>query len=182
MKNNAKNITGETYGYLTALERIPSYTKGKRRVTPWKFKCICGNIVIRESADVKSGGIKSCGCKMRELISNSRSKPEGIAASNSLYKSYMVNCAEERGYEFNLSKDEFLKITKQNCFYCNKEPSQIKKSKTSQYIYNGIDRVNNCKGYIKSNVVACCRECNALKSGISKEMVFKLYEWFKNET
>ena len=88
MKNNYKDITGQTFHYLTALERMPSYYKKNRCITNWKFKCICGNEVIRESTDVKCGGIKSCGCKTRELMSLAKSKPPGVAAGNNLYYQY----------------------------------------------------------------------------------------------
>jgi hypothetical protein len=144
-KNNVKDITGQTFNYLTAIERMPTYVKGTRRVTPWKFICICGKEIIRESADIKAGGTKSCGCKRSELMVRAKSKPEGVAAANSLYKSYKYKCAEDRGYEFELTLDKFLSLTKENCYYCGKEPSQIKRSKTSQYCYNGIDRVDNSR-------------------------------------
>jgi hypothetical protein len=38
-------------------------------------------------------------------------------------------------------------------------------------IVNGIDRVDNSIGYIKSNSVTCCSQCNFAKNDIS------LYEW-----
>lgn len=31
------------------------------------------------------------------------------------------------------------------------------------YFYNGIDRLDNTKGYTPENSVACCKHCNSLK-------------------
>lgn len=39
--------------------------------------------------------------------------------------------------------------------YCKRDASH---SNTS-----GIDRMDNTKGYLTSNIVACCSECNAMK-------------------
>lgn len=36
-------------------------------------------------------------------------------------------------------------------------------SKIGTYAFNEIDRVDNSKGYITSNVVPCCKFCNAAK-------------------
>lgn len=58
------------------------------------------------------------------------------------------------------------------CRYCGCAPYQISKSSNrtpscvqawSTYIYNGIDRIDSSKGYVKGNVVACCGTCNKAK-------------------
>ncbi len=42
-------------------------------------------------------------------------------------------------------------------------------TKNEPYIYNGIDRVKNEVGYEVENCVACCKTCNIMKQGLSKE-------------
>lgn len=81
------------------------------------------------------------------------------------------NMAKKRGYEFCLTKDEFHKLTKENCWYCNKEPSQIKRDHRCKcyYLYNGIDRVDNNQGYAWRNCVPCCGTCNSMKRTLSEE-------------
>lgn len=78
-------------------------------------------------------------------------------------------CAKRRGISWSLDKDEFRELTKGNCAYCGKEPQQIKKNYGSQYLYNGIDRVDNSLGYVPSNCVSCCKICNKMKNTFTKE-------------
>ena len=41
------------------------------------------------------------------------------------------------------------------------------------FIYNGIDRKNNGKGYTEDNIVSCCKQCNFAKRNMSyKEFKF----------
>lgn len=46
------NITGQKFNKLTALEYAGNET--------WVFKCDCGNIVTKNSSDVKTGKTKAC--------------------------------------------------------------------------------------------------------------------------
>jgi hypothetical protein len=180
------DFTGKRNGLLVAIKFHETIDLGKRKETRWLFKCDCGNEkslcphdVFKIRPNTKIKGTQSCGCITHKLMSEFRIKEPGIAACNSLYSSYKKTCALNRGYDFLLTKEEFISITQQNCFYCTKEPNQIKKSKVSYYKYNGIDRVDNSKGYINGNVVSCCKECNSLKSGITKDILVKVYNFLK---
>ena len=65
------------------------------------------------------------------------------------------------------------------------KPNNIKKYAYSnqEYFYNGIDRVDNSKGYTMDNVVSCCRICNVAKQKMTlqeyKDWVEKVYKKFK---
>jgi len=52
---------------------------------------------------------------------------------------------------FRLTLDEFEKLVSEPCHYCGENPGM------------GIDRVDNRIGYLQSNVVASCSECNFMK-------------------
>ena len=56
------DITGKTFGRLTAIEEVPS-DNGRSR---WLFRCTCGNMVIASGKDVRNGNTKSCGCQKIE--------------------------------------------------------------------------------------------------------------------
>lgn len=56
-----KNISGEKFWMLTAIEYIGSNNGAK-----WLFKCECGNNVKHNSSMVKGGHIRSCGCMSKK--------------------------------------------------------------------------------------------------------------------
>lgn len=96
--------------------------------------------------------------------------PKGEAALNDLLYTYKFRAAK-KGYEFVLTKEQFKEITSQNCHYCGCEPKHkvdrpLNGKPTrynGDYIYNGIDRKDNLKGYILENSIPCCKNCNSMK-------------------
>ena len=90
------------------------------------------------------------------------SEKPGEAGFIQLWHIYLNN-AKQRSYVFEITQENFRKITKMNCHYCDSEPKTLKTNGKTQerrqhntYIYNGIDRLDNAKGYIDGNVVPCC--------------------------
>ena len=96
--------------------------------------------------------------------------PKGEVGLNELYGSYKHN-AKGRNLSFNISKEEFKFLTEKNCSYCNAQPTNKIKARhiNGTYIYNGLDRVDNSKGYEIDNVVPCCKHCNMMKKTMSKQ-------------
>lgn len=176
MSGSAENLMGLKFGRLIVKER--SGTKGS--FATWLCLCECGGTKIVRSADLKRGKTKSCGClrkacnneNMAKRAANLR-KPFGKAAFNSLYFDYKYN-AKVRGLIFELNKVQFKYLTKQNCAYCGSEPNNhyIKRNVNGGYVYNGIDRIDNNKGYVFDNCAACCKFCNYAKNrGTKKEFL-----------
>ena len=66
------------------------------------------------------------------------------------------------GLVFAKTKDDFANIIFKKCFYCGCEPSNSDKNFRTGEItkYNGVDRVDNLKGYVLNNCVPCCEKCN----------------------
>eukprot|EP01084_Bolivina_argentea_P294993 507744_1 len=64
--------------------------------------------------------------------------------------------AKRRGKKFELTRQLFDEITKENCYLCDKRNSATH--------HNGIDRVNNEKGYVEGNMKSCCGTCNYMKN------------------
>lgn len=58
-----KNEIGNTYGYLTVIERSENDKDGHAR---WLCKCKCGKEVIVLGKHLRSGNTKSCGCYQKE--------------------------------------------------------------------------------------------------------------------
>lgn len=155
-----RSLKHRRFGRLLVLEKL---NKRKNKSAVWLCKCNCGKLKEVRRDCLISGNVKSCGCLTQRL-------PKGQSAFNELYRIYKKD-ALARGYIFKLSKRYFNKLTKQPCYYCGIEPKQIKRDSKNngEYIYNGIDRVNSKKGYIKSNCVPCCKQCNKSKHILSKE-------------
>ena len=62
-RNNVKDLSGQVFGLLTAIEPTEKREKGS---VVWKCKCQCGNEIDVASGSLKRGVIYSCGCKKRE--------------------------------------------------------------------------------------------------------------------
>lgn len=157
MKKMTKDLSGNVYTKLLVLKRDDQISNGVWYIC----KCECGNIKSIRANSLKQGSTKSCGCLQKEVAS-SFALPNNGSAKNKLFYQYK-NKARKKGYSFDLTFEDVLEFTKQNCFYCNREPQQIFKSKKSKYLYNGIDRKNNSIGYVKENCVSCCVTCNYAK-------------------
>lgn len=157
---NFIDLAGQSFGKLVVIERA----ENKGKTVRWLCKCDCGNETIVARGSLRGGDTKSCGCLRHEGL------PEGEASFNKLYGSYKRK-AEDRGYDFKIDKKLFSKLTKENCFYCNTKPATILKNKHNKgnYIYNGIDRVDNKIGYEIGNIVTCCETCNRAKLVMSKQ-------------
>jgi hypothetical protein len=158
------DLTGKKFGKLIVIKRIDDYiSPGGNKVPKWLCKCSCGNETNVISDSLLKGSTKSCGCGIGK-------KSFGEATINRVYRNYKNN-AKNRKIEFDIEKDFFINMTKQDCFYCGESPNNMAKSNCNNgdYIYNGIDRLDSSKGYIKTNVVTCCKQCNFSKNIMSKE-------------
>ena len=157
-KNGTIDLTGERFGRLIVIKQAAQI---KNKIILWDCMCDCGNQVVISRANLRSGMTKSCGCIHKEMFS----KPDGEAALTQLLNSYKKD-ARYRNYEFKLEREEFKNLVFSNCHYCGKPPAKqlyIKKTINGSIIYNGIDRVDNTKGYTINNVVPCCTHCNSCK-------------------
>jgi len=167
MAKHIENLVGKRFGMLECIEYSH---QGKGHESYWVFKCDCGNKKIIRRSNVILGRTISCGCYGKEQRKKSTMLGFGEAAKNHVWCTYKAN-ARNRNIPFELSKNYFNELIKNNCYYCGKPPSQIAKSKdnTGDYIYNGVDRVDSSKGYIEGNVVPCCGRCNEAKMSETQE-------------
>ena len=172
-------MIGKKFGRLTVIEH-------KSRDEGYVCECECGNITVARTHSLKTGKHKSCGCLSKEKVATRFYKGYGVSALNGIYKNYKKS-ANKRGYSFELDKEEFEKLIKQQCQYCGKLESMTWKSNKKViiddvYKYNGVDRVNNRLGYTSSNCVSCCDICNNSKSTLTvedwREWIVRLYTEF----
>lgn len=163
----ALNLTGQKFGRLVVIKRVEN---NKQKRIQWLCKCDCGNEKIVSSTNLRTGKTKSCGCLRRDKNHLRFSLPLGLASMRIVINNYKQR-AKKRGYEYNLTEEQFEEITQQPCYYCGAKPDNVKKQQycNGAYIYNGIDRVDNAKGYTTDNVVPCCKTCNSAKGQLTMQ-------------
>jgi hypothetical protein len=169
------DLTGQRFGRLVALERAGAVRVGSKAwiKTTWLFRCDCGKEVVIISASVTTGLTQSCGCLNRERTAEALKKrrlDKGEASFNALLRMYKNNARAARR-PFTLTSGDFRALTQQPCHYCGVLPSNIyhrEELTSGPYVYSGIDRVDNERGYELDNVVACCVQCNYAKRKLSQ--------------
>lgn len=165
-----RDLTGLKFGRLSVI-KVTGEKKHRNYV--WECLCDCGIHAFIMSNNLVSGQSRSCGC----LQKDSRRIKKGESSFNFLYSNYRRS-AKDRGFRFNLSKELFKKLTSQNCFYCGVFPKQLINHKHfyGNYPYNGIDRVDNTKGYEEDNSAPCCELCNRTKAD---RTLHEFQDWIK---
>lgn len=189
-RKTTRDLTGCRFGRLLVKE-FAGYIE--RRTPTWLCLCDCGTEKVLRSTSLLTTkqATRSCGCLLREhgsikvkkLNEKFANRQPGETAFIGLYNTYNNN-ARYRGYEFCLSKQQALELFKQNCYYCGVEPKQGANLQETtgvngNFLFNGIDRVDNTKGYYVENCVTCCGMCNKMKSTYSttefREHIQKIY-------
>jgi hypothetical protein len=148
-------LKGKKFGRLTAIKRVPNDKWGN---IMWLCKCNCGTEIITREGSLRSGHTRSCGCLRRENARMGKNRKLSPKLAN----------------KFELTEEQFIGITQKDCFYCGTRPNNIAKrillnqrKDSDDFIYNGIDRVDNTKDYTIDNVVPCCKICNFAKRNMS---------------
>lgn len=67
-EKRTEDITGKTFGQLTAIKKVDSYVgKNKMSLTRWLYRCSCGKEVILFKSNVKKGYVVDCGHHGRSI-------------------------------------------------------------------------------------------------------------------
>lgn len=158
---------GQIFGRLTVVEKDENPT-GRNY---YECICTCGKTKLVRATHLTTGAVKSCGCG--QMAAAWSANGEGIF--NAMYYRYGIQ-AKNRGYRFDITKEEFRVLIAKNCHYCGGEPSNIFKAVKRTLVYNGIDRIDNQLGYAIDNCVPCCKVCNRAK----REMTHpEFVDWIK---
>lgn len=161
-------LVGKTFGKLKIIEKV-----GKKINTLSNYicQCECGKFRTYRATYLLYGKVKSCGCARIHTARNN-----GLTVAFNTYRKH----ARIRDLDFSLSKIEFEKLINTECFYCGKtetNKTQVQRSKNLEhryYLHNGVDRIDNSKGYTLDNSIPCCKLCNHMKWNLSFD------EWKKH--
>ena len=96
-----------------------------RGATKWVARCDCGAEKIVRAGNWRHDKGLSCACQPKRQ--NYNQLPFGEASFNMLFDGY-VRKARSRGLDFTLSREEFRALTKSDCLYCGRPPSQTRKT------------------------------------------------------
>jgi len=165
-------IVGKTYNGVVILSAT---NKIKNKGVVFNCLCHCGKEFESLGSILKNGHRKSCGC----LHTQAKFKVGRITSIDDVDKAYRYKFTEYRGgckrgkrqIPFELTFPEFRDIITKNCTYCDTEPYMTTVNKGQTYVFRakmvGVDRLDNDKGYTKTNCVPCCRTCNMMKKNLS---------------
>jgi hypothetical protein len=164
--------------------------------------CECGEQCSVKSYSILNGKQVSCGCYQKEQHikrltgePNKGRKLGGLPSFRYLWHTYNRN-ARKRDIEFSLTEEQFQKLTKGICYFCGQEPNrEVKHHLTrrnkklynynNHYLHNGVDRLDNNKGYTLDNCVSCCRTCNVAKGTQTEkdflDWITKVYNYNKDK-
>lgn len=157
LPKKVKNLKGQRFGKLTAVQFVGI----KREKANWLCVCDCGRTIERNSNELYKAKKLHCGCTPR---GSSPTTVEQVQRSS--YYSTQVG-AIRRGYAFELSFSEYVCIASLPCHYCGAEGTNTRTYRNVTWRYNGIDRVDNDKGYIAGNCLPACFVCNHAKGMMS---------------
>lgn len=166
-RNKILIIIGNKYSKLKVLRRI----EDKYDSRYFECLCDCGNLTGATASQLAKFIKKSCGCSTHEeQVNRGLRLKKGMAGFTKVKASYSKH-ARYRKLSFHLNDEQLIKLFTSNCYYCNSEPNCISNSKSknvvlkehSTFMYNGIDRLDNLKGYEIDNCVSCCFNCNVGK-------------------
>lgn len=81
--------------------------------------------------------------------------------------------ASKRSLEFTLSFPVFQELVQDKCYYCHHKVDGEA---------NGIDRVDNGKGYTSDNCVTCCEMCNIMKGPYNQHYFLQKCSYISSQT
>ena len=136
LPKNAKDITGNKYGMLTAINPICS----KNGKVVWQFLCDCGNNYFTISTAIKFGSIVSCGCH--------RKRQQGMGASREyhIWNKMIDRCTNQDAKDYKRYGGRGIKVCSrwmkfENFFFdMGKAPKE-----------KSLDRIDNNGDYSKAN-------------------------------
>lgn len=165
----AESLLGRRFGRLVV---VSFAGRNANRNKVFNVKCDCGVEKMVTLPNLIHGNTVSCGCKRIDSPPNRKEKY--YSSMWDLYKKYKMS-GVRRGYGFGLTLEQFKELTSGACVYCGILPCKENNNKNYNgfYKYNGIDRVDNSRGYEIGNCVSCCEVCNRMKLKMTKEEFLK---------
>lgn len=143
-----KDLTNKKFGRLTAIS--PTRMRSRNGCVIWECMCSCGNKPLVSGSDLSSGNIASCGCSYKIWQKSGNARRTHGQRKKPIYWVWTTmksRCLNPKNKKYNRYGGRGIKICKRwlkfENFYKDME-NRYKKGLQ-------IDRINNNRGYYKSN-------------------------------
>lgn len=157
---------GDVYARLTIISEPFSIRNGSGKCIRFvTCECTCGEVKKVSLDKLRTKKTLSCGCYNKERASK-RKISDSDRVKNSLIREYKGS-AKCRSLTYSMSDNFLFSLVKKPCYYCNSEPFKPHRE-DQNFLYNGLDRIDNNIGYLESNVVPCCFICNKMKGVLNE--------------
>lgn len=147
---NFIDLTGEVFGRLTVVERVPAKRYGETR---WRCKCACGNESITTTGRLRNGSAKSCGCLHSESARHQGQKSKKHGAANTrlyrIWTNMKTRCFNQR--DKNFERWGLRGITVCDSWKNSFEEFQKWALNSGYDETRTLDRIDNNKGYFPEN-------------------------------
>ena len=120
-----KNEIGNTYTYLTVIERAENTKEGRAQ---WLCKCKCGNTTVVLGKHLRSGNTKSCGCYQKERAAQANMDRVGTLVGKKFGKLTVI---AENGFITHTSGK------RSRIYYCECDCGNIVPAAQHQYLAYG---------------------------------------------
>lgn len=180
MDPRAKDLTGQTFGWFTAIEPTGQST---RYGVIWKLRCRCGNEVERAASEIvrranksKTEYAYSCGCNTaprREYTSKHGQAGElgghrySLIRTASVQRGYVFDVTIEYLWELFLAQDRKCMLSGLPLYVSNRH-AQGGEERAS------LDRINSDVGYIPGNIQWVHPTINFMKHAMPQERFIEL--------
>jgi 5-methylcytosine-specific restriction endonuclease McrA len=171
-------VPGTRYDHYIVVGRASNREEPSgRSLTAWHCQCDCGTKFVTATRNIRRGVIKSCGCVHHN---GGRFHPmTGQEAIARVRYTRHIHNANRREISSTLTFVQFSELILKPCHYCGIPPSHFVTRHKHKTAVNGIDRVDNEKGYLLENCVPCCKTCNAAKGTLTAD---QFYDWIARLT
>lgn len=143
---NMKDITGQTFGYLTALGRSDEKCC---HIYKWKFRCVCGKEVNIVKQSVLSGKTRSCGCKAAELGRRHITHGYNHTRLQRIYNNMKQRCYNSNRKDYYLYGGRGITVCD---LWLTDSPSFFSWAENNGYNDDlQLDRIDNSLGYSPDN-------------------------------
>lgn len=152
------DLTGNRYGRLTVVGR----DKG-RKLTYWRCRCDCGEMVSVRGDHLKEGRVQSCGCYQAETRSSAHTT-HGDSRSRlyHIYCTMLARCNNRNSYSYTRYGGRGITVCEE---WRESYPAFRKWSMDNGYDESkSIDRIDNNAGYFPTN----CRWVDAVTQANNK--------------